>query len=73
MEHPFKTYPKHLYHATDAPRIVYGKEDEDKARKDGYGDNYIHQGPKYTKAELADKAGGVYDEATDTVTFPVAK
>lgn len=58
--HPFHQYPLHLYHENKAPLIVYSQADEDKARAEGYGDTYIHQGSKFTKEELAAKAGVTY-------------
>lgn len=77
--HPFIEFPKYLYHASKAPRIVHNAADERLARAGdpnipgedgGYSDAYTHQDKEHTKAELAAKAGGVYDEATDTVIFP---
>jgi hypothetical protein len=45
---PRMEYPKHLYHKTLKPVIALNKSDENKARAEGYGDEYPHQDfPKY--------------------------
>lgn len=50
MEHPFHAYPKHLYHASEPATIVYTKEDEAKARAEGYTETYVPKAfPKHVK------------------------
>jgi len=88
MEHPFHAYPKNLYadgeksgelakmqRIVSSPSgvVVHNKEEEAAARNDGYGDTYIHQGEKFSKADLAAKVGATYDEASDTFEHPKSK
>ena len=45
---PRQEYPKHLYHETDEPVVVYNASEEAAARAHGYGDAYVHKEyPKY--------------------------
>lgn len=52
---PRTEYPKHLYHKTLKPVIALNKDDENKARAEGYGDEYQHQGfPNYKFSRAQD-------------------
>lgn len=63
MQHPFHEFPKHLFHAKFEPRIANNKEEEDRLRRHGYTEHYVHQ--EYPKAVAHDPETGVAVIARD--------
>jgi hypothetical protein len=41
--HPFHAFPKHLFHASLPPAVVYNAVDEQEAREKGFTETYVHQ------------------------------
>jgi predicted TIM-barrel fold metal-dependent hydrolase len=67
--HPFREFPKHLYHKSAPARIVHNAVEEAEARKDGYVDGYmLQQYPKHINRIKLDADGkAVLDHAGNPV------